>query len=65
MFVRGFLIFIVLVFPFISLAQPGGGGDPGPGQPVPISGLEILLGVGALFGAKKILDQKKKNSVKN
>jgi|GEM_PF-2440790 hypothetical protein len=38
----------------MTMAQPGGGGDPGGGQPVPISGLEILVGAGALLGARKL-----------
>lgn len=33
---------------------PGGGGDPGGGQPVPISGIELLIGLGALLGARKL-----------
>lgn len=43
----------------ISIAQPGGGGDPGGGEPVPLGGLEILLGLGAALGAKRILDLRK------
>lgn len=43
----------------MSLAQPGG--DPGGGgnPTVPISGIEILLGVGGLYGARKFLQKKK------
>ena len=58
---------ILLMLLFVALtvmagAQPGGGGDPGGGQPVPISGLEILLGAGALLGARKLYrDRNKKN----
>lgn len=42
-------------------AQPGGGGDPGGGQPVPIGGMEFLLGLGAALGVKKILGLRNKN----
>ena len=46
----------------VGVAQPGGGGDPGAGEPVPIAGLGILLAAGAFFGAKKIYDLKNKRS---
>jgi len=37
-----------------SYAQPGGGGNPGHGQAVPLQGLAILLLAGALIGIRKI-----------
>lgn len=43
--------------------QPGGGG-PGGGAPppdVPISGIEILIGLGGLLGARKLFNSRKKN----
>lgn len=40
----------LLALSFVAHSQPGGGGDPGPGDPVPISGIEILLGGGAVIG---------------
>lgn len=40
---------------FALFAQPGGGGDPGHGQPVPIPGIEILIAVGAIFGIRKMM----------
>lgn len=56
------LIVILLFVKYPIIAQPGNpGGDP---DSVPISGIEILIGVGALFGAKKIYDSKKDNNSK-
>ena len=43
-----------------SYAQPGGGGDPG--ENVPITGIEILLIGGGLFGVRKLLNRDKKNN---
>jgi hypothetical protein len=40
-------------------AQPGGGGPGGGGEPVPISGIEILLAAGGLLGIKKFLHYRK------
>ena len=42
-------------------SQPGAG-DPG-GKPgtAPISGIEILIGIGGLLGAKKIFDSNRKS----
>ncbi len=41
----------------MAMAQPTGGG---PGTPaVPISGIEILLGAGALLGAKRLYNLRK------
>jgi hypothetical protein len=34
---------------------PGGGGDPGHGRPVPISGIEVLLVLGGILGVRKHL----------
>lgn len=39
--------------------QPGGGGNPGGGPPVPITGIEILIALGGFFGLKKLLESKK------
>lgn len=54
-----FWLFVVLT----GAAQPGGSGsdDPGPGDPVPISGIEILIGLGSLYGAKKVYDSRRKH----
>lgn len=60
---RGKRIILVLFFMMAVstvFSQPGAG-DPGtkPGT-VPITGIEILLAVGGLLGAKKIFDSRKK-----
>ena len=52
------LLVILLFVTYPIIAQPGDpGGDP---DAVPITGIEILIGAGALFGAKKIYDSRKK-----
>lgn len=60
-------LFLILAFSLLSyipvMAQPCG--TPGlppcdPGDPVPITGIELLIGAGALLGAKK-LQQRKRN----
>ncbi len=55
---------LVAIFIFISsllAAQPGGGGPGGGGDPdVPLGGIELLIAVGALFGAKKAINRSKK-----
>jgi hypothetical protein len=51
---KGWLLAILMFVSFVSVSQPGGpggGGDPD----VPITGIEYLLGLGALFGARRIL----------
>lgn len=60
---RKFSILFTVAFCCISVfcvAQPGDGGDPG--NNAPISGIEILLGLGALFGVKKIFTSSKKDT---
>jgi hypothetical protein len=49
-----FLIFIVTS----SFGQPGGGDPPGNGEPVPITGLELLFAAGALFGSHRLIKKK-------
>lgn len=57
--VRVAILSVLIFFSIAANAQPGDpGGDPGE-NPVPISGIEILLGAGALFGAKKFLQNRK------
>jgi len=57
-------ITILCFVSFFCAAQPGGGGDPGGGEPVPITGIEILLALGGLLGVKRLLglNQKTKKS---
>lgn len=54
-----FLLLLILFFSTINLwAQPG---DPGGGgNPTPITGLEILLAAGGLFGAKRLYSNRRK-----
>ena len=59
------LFFVVLMVSGVntdSLGQPGTGPNDGaaPGA-APIGGIEILIGLGGLLGAKKIFDNRKKN----
>ncbi len=56
----GFCLFILfMASSFMVLAQP----DPTADPDVPITGIEILVALGGLLGAKKIFDsgKKKKN----
>lgn len=58
--VRVFLVsFSLLMVPVLLHAQPA---DPNVDPDVPITGIEILLGLGGLWGAKKIMDIKKRKS---
>lgn len=52
------LIFSLLLFSVSLWAQPG---DPGgdPDNVVPITGIEWLLGAGALLGARRFLENRK------
>jgi hypothetical protein len=52
-----FLISSFVLIANMLMAQAGNP-PPDPG-PVPITGIEILLGAGALFGAKRLYDNKK------
>lgn len=58
---KSILVFLFIFFSLISstMAQPpgdpGGGSDPD----VPITGIEVLLGLGGAFGAKKLMKRKK------
>lgn len=56
------VLIFVCMFGALAFAQPGGGPPPDPGQPLPITGLEILVGLGCLLGIKRIRDSRKKNS---
>lgn len=60
------LIGVVIVLTFLPVVatfaqyptDPGGGQDPD--NPVPISGIEILIGLGALLGFKRFFSFKKR-----
>jgi hypothetical protein len=52
-----FLLFLLVFVTTVAIGQPG---DPGGGgNPTPISGIEILLGGGALMGIRKFLQKNK------
>lgn len=65
---RHLLTFLLLVLALCLYAQPGGGGSPGGGgnepcanppcNSVPISGLEWIIGAGALLGASRLRQKK-------
>ncbi len=46
------LILILILLPLLGVSQPG---DPGGNPDVPITGIEFLLGGGALLGIRKII----------
>jgi len=63
------IIRYILVVTLVLAAQLSGNAQPcgapplppcDPGDPVPITGIELLIGAGALLGAKKIRDAKRK-----
>lgn len=60
-----FYLVIFLLASATALAQPGVGDPNGGGKPgsVPISGIEILLGIGGLFGVRKLLKRNSKSDV--
>lgn len=53
-----FLIVFLVGLTVTLRAQPGPP-PPDPGEPVPISGIEILMGAGALLGGRQLLKRKK------
>jgi hypothetical protein len=61
---RIWLIFVFVSQLTVGFAQPGGGpgggGNPGHGKPVPISGIELLLAAGALLGTKRLIELRKR-----
>lgn len=65
-----FLCLLLSLLSYVSQAQPGvgpggppggGGGNPGGGPPVPITGIEILIGLGGALGVKRLLGVKEKS----
>ncbi len=53
----------VLFMQVIVFAQPNPPADPSADPDVPITGIEILIGAGALIGARKIASLRKKSRV--
>ncbi|MBL6444767.1 hypothetical protein JMN32_00495 [Fulvivirga sp. 29W222] len=58
---RVILSLALLFISVATIAQPGGGGDPGSGAPVPLGGLEYLIAAGAALGIKKIWSARKRS----
>jgi len=56
---------IIIFIIFISLSVQAQPGDPASGPPdsTPLTGIEILVGLGSLFGAKNIFDSRKKKKL--
>jgi len=57
--IKSLLIILMVFTAFAGFAQPGnpGGGDPD----VPITGIEILIAIGSLFGASRFFKGKNKS----
>jgi len=54
------LVIFFSAFSWVAIGQPGdpgGGGNP----TVPITGIEILIGIGSLFGASRFLKSENKS----
>ena len=51
-YINTLLILVLILLPLLGVCQPG---DPGGDPDVPITGLEILLGGGAILGVRKIV----------
>ena len=49
---------VLAAIPGLLSAQPGGGGSPGDND-VPITGIEYLIGAGALIGYRFLRNRKK------
>ncbi|MBT1705351.1 hypothetical protein [Chryseosolibacter indicus] len=57
LFIRLFIVLVGVAFPCFSQppGNPGSGGNGGIDNPdVPITGIEILIGLGGLYGARKV-----------
>ncbi len=59
---RTILTMALVLCAVAGFAQPGGGGDPGGGQPVPFSGIEVLLVGGAALGIHAMRKLRKRNT---
>lgn len=58
---RPLLLLLPLLFALVASAQPNPPGDPGGDPDVPITGIELLIGIGSLFGASRFLKSKNKS----
>lgn len=61
-FLRSLVITALVVVAFAANAQPGGGRPcplPPCPPPVPISGIEYLIGLGGLYGMRNLLKSRK------
>ncbi len=54
---RRTLLCLILFFcaAVAAYAQPGNPPPPDPGDPVPLSGIELLIGAGAIVGIRKLI----------
>lgn len=52
------IVLICFLINGLCLAQPGGGGDPGGGEPVPLPALGILLAAGSILGVRAMLKKR-------
>jgi hypothetical protein len=59
------LAFIIAFFSLLPIVMAQPPGDPGGGSDpdVPITGIEVLLGVGGVLGARKLMKRKKSRKV--
>lgn len=65
LFIKWIFSAVILIFISINVfSQPGGGGSPGDND-VPITGIEWVLGAGALLGARKMYNRRKRSSKDN
>ncbi len=53
------LVFFLLFLPLLVAAQPPPPGDPGGDPDVPITGIEFLMGGGALLGVRHLIGRLK------
>jgi hypothetical protein len=63
---KTFLILLLLIIASsFAIAQPGSGPGGGVKPGVPITGIEWVLGAGALLGARKMYNKHKRSSKDN
>ena len=55
-----FVLFVIFSCSKLAIAQPG---DPGGDPDVPITGIEVLIGIGGALGVKRMLKKKNKNQI--